>query len=140
MPAVGLLRDQRFHAHETTPNHPERPARLAAIEALLDDAGLSDACIPLEARLVTDDEILRVQKLLAARAGVFCEPASAVAVAGALKDIACGRIPAGATVVCTVTGHGLKDPDIAIRQSTRQPMSIAAERREVEKAILESLG
>jgi threonine synthase len=87
-----------------------------------------------------DDEILRVQKLLAARAGVFCEPASAVAVAGALKDIACGRIPAGATVVCTVTGHGLKDPDIAIRQSTRQPVSIAAERREVEKAILESLG
>ncbi len=87
-----------------------------------------------------DAEILRVQKLLAERAGVFCEPASAVSVAGALADIASGRIEDGTTVVCTVTGHGLKDPDIAIRQSTSQPVSIAAERGPIEKAILERLG
>jgi threonine synthase len=87
-----------------------------------------------------DAEILRVQKLLAERAGVFCEPASAVSVAGALSDIASGRIPEGSTVVCTVTGHGLKDPDIAIAQSTAKPLSIAAERGEVEKAILENMG
>ncbi len=87
-----------------------------------------------------DAEILRVQKLLAERAGVFCEPASAVSVAGALSDIASGRIAAGSTVVCTVTGHGLKDPDIAIAQSTSKPRSIAAERAQVERAILENLG
>ncbi|MFT5172335.1 MAG: threonine synthase [Gammaproteobacteria bacterium] len=82
-----------------------------------------------------DREILRVQKLLAEQAGVFCEPASAISVAGALADIASGRIAPGSTVVCTVTGHGLKDPDIAIAQSTSKPMSIAAERSQVERAI-----
>ena len=41
MPTIGLLRDARFHDHDTTPNHPERPARLDAIETLLDDSGLS---------------------------------------------------------------------------------------------------
>ena len=87
-----------------------------------------------------DAEILRVQKLLAERAGVFCEPASAVSVAGALKDVASGRIAEGSTVVCTVTGHGLKDPDIAIRQSAVKPRTIAAERAEVQRAILERLG
>lgn len=87
-----------------------------------------------------DHEILRVQKLLAEKAGVFCEPASAISVAGALADIASGRIAADSTVVCTVTGHGLKDPDIAISQSTSKPISIAAERLQVEQAILENMG
>jgi threonine synthase len=87
-----------------------------------------------------DREILRVQKLLAENAGVFCEPASAISVAGALRDIESGRIAPGSTVVCTVTGHGLKDPDVAIAQSTSKPISIAAERSQVEKAILENMG
>ena len=51
----------------------------------------------------SDQEILRVQKLLAEHAGVFCEPASAISVAGALADIESGKIAAGSTVVCTVT-------------------------------------
>jgi threonine synthase len=86
-----------------------------------------------------DREILRVQKLLAEKAGLFCEPASAISVAGAIADIASGRIASGSTVVCTVTGHGLKDPDIAIAQSTSKPISIAADRAQVEKAILENM-
>jgi threonine synthase len=86
-----------------------------------------------------DQEILRVQRLLAEQAGVFCEPASAISVAGALADIASGRIAPGSTVVCTVTGHGLKDPDIAIAQSSSKPISIAAERSQVESAIAEYL-
>jgi threonine synthase len=45
---------------------------------------------------------------------VFCEPASAASVAGLLKV----GVPAGSTVVCVLTGHGLKDPDIAIGQIT----------------------
>ena len=87
-----------------------------------------------------DSEILRVQKLLAERAGIFCEPASAISVAGALKDIASGRIPSGSTVVCTVTGHGLKDPDTAIAQSTRAVLDIEADLDQVQRAILDNLG
>ena len=61
---------------------------------------------------VTDDEILDAYRFLAQAESVFCEPASAASVAGLLK----AGVPAGATVVCVLTGHGLKDPDIAIGQ------------------------
>ncbi|MCB2222553.1 MAG: threonine synthase [Actinobacteria bacterium] len=60
---------------------------------------------------VTDDEILGAYRLLAAREGVFAEPASAASVAGVLKYR--GDLPEG-TVVCTLTGHGLKDPGTAM--------------------------
>jgi threonine synthase len=61
---------------------------------------------------VTDDEILAMQKRLAAE-GVWCEPASAAGAAGLAKEIKEGRFDAkGKTIVCIVTGHGLKDPDI----------------------------
>ncbi|MER7009981.1 threonine synthase [Saccharopolyspora sp. NPDC000359] len=63
---------------------------------------------------VTDEEILAAYRLLAAREGVFVEPASASSVAGLLATAADGRLPAGSVVVCTVTGHGLKDPDTAL--------------------------
>jgi threonine synthase len=87
-----------------------------------------------------DSEILRVQKLLARRAGIFCEPASAISVAGALQDIASGKIPSGSTVVCTVTGHGLKDPDIAIAQNTNPVLNIEAELDQIQRAIHDNLG
>jgi threonine synthase len=61
---------------------------------------------------VSDDEILAAYRFLAASESVFCEPASAASVAGLLKV----GVPAGATVVCTLTGHGLKDPDRAIAE------------------------
>jgi threonine synthase len=61
---------------------------------------------------VTDDEILEAYRFLASVESVFCEPASAASVAGLLKV----GVPAGSTVVCVLTGHGLKDPDIAIGQ------------------------
>jgi threonine synthase len=61
---------------------------------------------------VTDEEILEAYRFLAAHESVFCEPASAASVAGLLKF----GVPAGAKVVCVLTGHGLKDPDIAIGQ------------------------
>ncbi|NNC23333.1 threonine synthase [Salinisphaera sp. USBA-960] len=63
-----------------------------------------------------DSEILHAQKQLAAREGIFCEPASAASIAGVMRAIEKGRIEAGSTVVCTLTGHGLKDPDRAIEQ------------------------
>ncbi len=63
---------------------------------------------------VTDDEILAAYRLLSAREGVFVEPASAASVAGLLQSAADGTLPRGSLVVCTVTGHGLKDPDTAM--------------------------
>jgi threonine synthase len=65
--------------------------------------------------LVTDEEILAAHRLLSASEGVFVEPASAAAVAGLLKCHAAGRLDPGQRVVCTVTGHGLKDPQWALR-------------------------
>jgi threonine synthase len=88
----------------------------------------------------TDAEILAAQKLLAEQEGVFCEPASATSVAGALRDIRNGRIPAGSSVVCTLTGHGLKDPDTAIAQASRAPIKVAAELGAVTRAILDNMG
>ncbi|MEV6843232.1 threonine synthase [Actinoplanes sp. NPDC051411] len=63
---------------------------------------------------VTDREILTAYRLLAREVGVFVELASAASVAGLLQQAAAGKVPAGSTVVCTVTGHGLKDPEWAI--------------------------
>ena len=83
-----------------------------------------------------DAEILKTQALLADSEGVFCEPASAVSVAGALRDIEAGRIPAGSVVVCTLTGHGLKDPDVAMRQSTAPVQKVAARLDAVQRIIL----
>ncbi|MBO3458162.1 threonine synthase [Aetokthonos hydrillicola Thurmond2011] len=67
---------------------------------------------------VTDDEILDAYRLLASEEGIFCEPASAASVAGMLqvKD----KIPTGATVVCVLTGNGLKDPETAIKHNHSQ--------------------
>lgn len=67
-----------------------------------------------EFNAVTDEEILHAYRMLG-REGVFCEPASAASVAGLLKLK--DRVPEGATIVCVLTGNGLKDPDAAIKHS-----------------------
>ena len=64
--------------------------------------------------MVTDAEILAAYRLIAA-GGIFAEPASAASVAGAIKYGAAGKLKPGSTVVCTLTGHGLKDPDTALK-------------------------
>ncbi len=69
--------------------------------------------------MVTDEEIFAAYQALAKEEGVFCEPASAASVAGLTKDSRAGRLPEGATVVCTLTGHGLKDPDSAVNVSPK---------------------
>ncbi|SKF64005.1 threonine synthase [Mycobacteroides abscessus] len=63
---------------------------------------------------VTDEEILNAYRLVASSEGVFVEPASAASIAGLLKSVADGWVAQGSTVVCTVTGNGLKDPDNAL--------------------------
>jgi threonine synthase len=87
----------------------------------------------------SDEEILAAQKLLTSRDGIFCEPASATSVAGALRDIRSGKIPEGSTVVCTLTGHGLKDPDTAIRQCEGEMLTVDAELDAVKQVILGNL-
>jgi hypothetical protein len=70
--------------------------------------------------------------------GLFCEPASAIALAGVLKDLELGKIGEGSVIVCTLTGHGLKDPDVAIAQSAK-PVTVDAELRAIERVIREHL-
>jgi len=83
------------------------PASWKGAEAARDESGgIID--------LVTDAEILAAYRLIAAH-GVFAEPASAASVAGALKYAASGALRPGSVVVCTLTGHGLKDPDTALK-------------------------
>jgi threonine synthase len=88
----------------------------------------------------TDAEILAAQKLLAEQEGIFCEPASAISLAGALRDIQSGRIPEGSKVACTLTGHGLKDPDTAIKQSQGTVLTVEAKLEAVKQAILSRMG
>ena len=64
-------------------------------------------------RAIDDDGILATYRLLAQEEGVFCEPASAASVAALLEAAADGLVEPGSTVVCVLTGHGLKDPDTA---------------------------
>ena len=80
---------------------------------------------------VTDEEILAAYRLLAAREGVFCEPASAASVAGLLKHGAAGA----SRVVCVLTGHGLKDPQTALEQSG-SVVPCEPELDAVERAVL----
>ena len=87
----------------------------------------------------TDAEILAAQKLLAETEGVFCEPASATSLAGAMRDIKQGKIPEGSKIVCTLTGHGLKDPDIVIQQHKASIITTEAKLDEVKRAILDNM-
>lgn len=89
--------------------------------------------------MVTDDEIMYAYKLVASTEGIFCEPASAAGIAGLIKTIKGDinrdvRINEGSVIVCTLTGHGLKDPDSAISVSS-SPYSINADMDELSKLL-----
>ena len=87
----------------------------------------------------TDEEILAAQKLLTEKEGIFCEPASATSLAGAMRDIKSGKIPEGSSIVCTLTGNGLKDPDTAIKQSTSPVLTVEATLDQVKRSILDNM-
>ena len=94
---------------------------------------------------LADEEILAAQKMLAEKEGVFCEPASAASIGGAMRDIRAGKIAEGSTVVCTLTGNGLKDPDTAIEQCREdlqkgsRMVTIEAELDAVRDAIVNNM-
>jgi threonine synthase len=98
----------------------------AAVAARDESGGLID--------MVTDEEIIEAYKLLAASDGVFVEPASAAGIAGLRKYIAKGYFAKGSTVVVTLTGHGLKDPDTGLANAP-SPIPCPAKTDAVLKAI-----
>lgn len=87
---------------------------------------------------VTDQEILDAYRLIASTEGIFCEPASAASLAGVIKLWKEGYFKKGSSVVCTLTGHGLKDPDTVFKV-TREPLKIRAELSEIERIIEDKL-
>ena len=98
-----------------------------AVKAVTESSGAID--------MVSDDEILDAQRLLARSAGIFVEPASAAGFAGLLKCHTAGNIPKGSTVVVTVTGHGLKDPRVAVENSLAESTVVDADLDSVLAAI-----
>ncbi|MGQ0557268.1 MAG: threonine synthase [Nitrospiraceae bacterium] len=98
----------------------------SALRAVEESAGAID--------LVTDEEILQAYTTVAATEGVFCEPASAASVAGVAKLHRANALREGETVVCTLTGHGLKDADTAISVS-KQPQTVKATREDVARLL-----
>src|SRR5690349_16179856 len=97
-----------------------------AVAARDESCGLIDA--------VTDEEIVQAWRELAALEGVFCEPASAAGIAGLRKVIADGRIRGNARFVAVLTGHGLKDPSMAVEQFAA-PEPIAADMGAIRSAL-----
>ncbi len=84
--------------------------------------------------LVTDEEIVEAYRMIAALEGIFCEPASAASVAGVIKMQKAGLFKDGESAVCTLTGHGLKDVDIAITVS-QKPATIQANMEDVVRVL-----
>ena len=97
-----------------------------ALNAVTESCGAMDS--------VTDEEIIQAYRMVAATEGVFCEPASAASVAGVIKLSQQGRFRDGETVVCTLTGHGLKDAETAISVSV-QPKTVRATREDVARLL-----
>ena len=87
---------------------------------------------------ITDEGILAAHRMLSQEVGIFVEPASAISVAGLLERSEAGVIPAGATVVLTVTGHGLKDPQWALTRadgSTVAPTVVPVDTEQVADVL-----
>jgi threonine synthase len=84
---------------------------------------------------VTDDQILEGYRYLASREGVFAEPAAAASVAGLMKCAKGGLLKKGQTIVCTLTGHGLKDPDTATKVK-----NLAAPMKPEMNTVLKAIG
>ncbi|MGH7194471.1 MAG: pyridoxal-phosphate dependent enzyme, partial [Candidatus Saccharimonadales bacterium] len=84
---------------------------------------------------VTDEEIRQAYQLVARSEGIFCEPASAASLAGLIKSIKTGLVPDGSTVVCVLTGNGLKDPDSAMKSSRIELKTVEASTEKLKEAM-----
>jgi len=104
------------------------PASWKSAEAAAEESGGSIS-------IVTDKEILEAYNMVARLEGIFCEPASAASIAGMMKLVKKGTIPDKSVIVCVLTGHGLKDPDLAVKEGAK-PKQVACD----VKAIIKELG
>lgn len=98
-----------------------------AVEAAQESNGFIDT--------VTDDEIISAYKLLHQMEGIACEPASAASVAGLLKSAKAKKIQPESTVVCVLTGNGLKDPDTAIKISESKGLEVELDLNKIAKML-----
>ncbi|WP_457568908.1 threonine synthase [Desulfurobacterium sp.] len=98
-----------------------------AVNAAKESGGLID--------MVTDEEILEAYRLVARTEGIFCEPASAASIAGVIKaNKEKNLFSKGDVIVCTLTGHGLKDPDTAMSMGVK-PVTLPADEEEIIKYL-----
>ncbi|HHG73920.1 MAG TPA: threonine synthase [Persephonella sp.] len=97
-----------------------------ALQAARESNGFIDA--------VSDEEILEAYRLVASSEGVFCEPASAASIAGVIKAYRRGLFKGDETIVCTLTGNGLKDPDTVIKASEK-PVEMPPDLNEIAKYL-----
>ncbi|MFA6170400.1 MAG: threonine synthase [Candidatus Margulisiibacteriota bacterium] len=132
-----------FQAEGAAPivrGHPiEKPETLATAIRIGNPASWKSAVAAAEEsggeiNLVTDSEIVAAYQLIAAKEGVFAEPASAASVAGLIKAAKAGKVKEDSIVVCVLTGHGLKDPDNALMFGTK-PTFIPCKIEEVAKRL-----
>lgn len=89
---------------------------------------------------VTDEEILEAYSLLARSEGIFCEPASAASVAGLMKQVRAGRDLSGLSIVCVLTGNGLKDTELAIQVSQPNIETVSSNYEDVVAVIAGKMG
>jgi len=119
--AAPIVRGEIIKAPETvaTAIRIGNPASWKQAEAARDESGGT-------IDMVSDEEIINAYQLIARYEGIFCEPASAASVAGVIKLNKQGLFKKGDSIVCTLTGHGLKDPESAIKIST-EPTTLPPE-------------
>ncbi len=135
-----MLGFQAAGAAPIVKGHPvERPETIATAIRIGNPASWKGAVVARDESggridAVTDEEILKAYNLIASTEGIFCEPASAASLAGVMKLHKEGYFKPGDAVVCTLTGHGLKDPDTVFRVS-KDPLKVKADIAEVEKII-----
>jgi len=128
--SAAIVRGERIYKPETiaTAIRIGNPASWDyAVNARDESGGMIDS--------VTDEEIIEAYKLLARHEGVLAEPASAASVAGLIKSNKAGKIDKDSTIVCVLTGNGLKDPDSAMKYSNCEIKKTSSNIDEIVKAL-----
>lgn len=133
-----------FQAAKAAPivdGHPiEKPSTIATAIRIGNPAswqGALEAVKESEGHIgkVTDEEIVEAYTLIARTEGIFVEPACAAPLAGMIRLTKEGKIPSGSLITATMTGHGLKDPDIAIKTAGFEPLLVKPDKQAVMEAI-----
>ena len=128
--SAAIVRGERIMNPETlaTAIRIGNPASWKQAEAARDESNGMIGC-------VSDEKIVEAYKLLASTEGILCEPASAASVAGLIQAHNSGLVAEGSTIVCILTGNGLKDPDNAIKYSNSNVKKTSSDLNDVLKVM-----